>query len=574
MTIIRRRPLNEQALPNLTSLNPLLQRVYAARAVNSIDELDTSLNALLPYHSLKDIDKATDRLFKAISSQQRILIVGDFDADGATSTALAISALRRFGAKNVEYLVPNRFEYGYGLTPAIIDVADHWKPDLIITVDNGISSIEGVNKANEKGMDVLITDHHLASEQLPNACAIINPNQPGDCFPSKCIAGVGVIFYLMLAFRRKLIENNWFKENDIPNMGQFLDLVALGTVADVVTLDKNNRIMVSQGIKRIKKGAVCPGIVAILQVANRELSHIQSSDLGFAVGPRLNAAGRLDDMSLGIECLLSDTAAKAIQMAKELDSLNQERKHIEQDMKTKAYEIIKRLKLNEKTLPVALCMYDKSWHQGVIGILAGRIKEKYNRPVIAFADAGNGELKGSARSVSGIHIRDTLDAIAKKYPEIIAKFGGHAMAAGLSIQQIHINDFNTAFVDEVAKTLTSEQCVGEVLSDGPLQQNELKLDTAGLIKNASPWGQGFPEPLFDNEFEIIEQRLLGGKHLKLSLCLADNDKIIEAIAFNIDESMWPNYRAKNAHVVYRLDENRYQGRVKLQLMIEHISAIE
>ena len=573
MSKIKRRPINPDALLALSDIEPLLARIYAARDITSSSDLETSLKSLLPFNSLKDIHKATQRLHQALKEQQRILIVGDFDADGATSTALAVSALRLFGAKHVEFLVPNRFEFGYGLTPAIIDVAMRWKPDLIITVDNGISSVEGVDYANDNTIDVLITDHHLASDTLPNAYAIINPNQPGDNFPSKCIAGVGVIFYVMLALRRELIDKGWFEENAIPNMGQFLDLVALGTIADVVKLDKNNRIMVSQGLSRIRKGLVRKGIAALLSVANRNVQYIQSSDLGFVIGPRLNAAGRLDDMSLGIECLLCENQTRALQLAKELDALNDERKQIENKMKQQAYDIIDTLHLGAKNVPVGICLFDKDWHQGVIGILAGRVKEKFNRPVIVFADVGDNELKGSARSVSGVHIRDVLDSIAKKHPDIITKFGGHAMAAGLSINKAFLNQFESAFIEQVSKHLSTEQCVGEVLSDGPLEQNELKLDTAIRLKQASPWGQGFPEPLFDNEFEIIEQRLLGGKHLKLSLCLAGHDEVIDAIAFNVDENKWPNHRAQKIHIAYRLDENRYRGRVKLQLMIEHISIV-
>jgi single-stranded-DNA-specific exonuclease len=573
MTLIKRREINQQALNALKGISPILQRVFAARGINSRDELDTALKGLHSFKKLKDISKAVLRLEQALKEQQKVLIVGDFDADGATSTAVAISALKTLGFKHVEYLVPNRFEYGYGLTPEIVEVARRWNPSLIITVDNGIASLEGVIAANNNGIDVLVTDHHLAGDELPQACAIINPNQPGCEFPSKCIAGVGVIFYLMLAFRRHLVDIGWFTSENTPNMSQFLDLVALGTVADVVQLDKNNRILVQQGLNRIKQGKARPGILALLKIANRDPARVVASDMGFAIGPRLNAAGRLDDMSLGIECLLASDLNKALSLANELDGLNQERKQIEDEMKAKAMANLNAISLDEKQLPLGLCLFDETWHQGVIGILAGRIKEKTHRPVIAFAKVDEYELKGSARSIPGLHIRDALDAVAKKHPELLSKFGGHAMAAGLSIQRQHFSDFKQAFIDEINAQISHEQCIGELITDGPLEQNELKLDTAKLIKESCPWGQGFPEPLFDNTFELIEQRIVGGKHLKLSLCAPDTGQVIDAIAFNIDDKKWPDYRARAVQVIYRLDVNFYQGRSKLQLMVEHLNPV-
>jgi single-stranded-DNA-specific exonuclease len=477
------------------------------------------------------------------------------------------------GALQVEFLVPNRFEFGYGLTPGIVDVAKKWAPQLIITVDNGIANIEGVAAANQAGIDVVVTDHHLPAETLPEAYAIVNPNQHGDVFPSKAMAGVGVIFYVMLALRRQLSQSGWFQAQGIaePNMSQFLDLVALGTVADVVPLDQNNRILVHQGLIRIQKGLCRPGIKAILTVSGRKIEHISTHDLGFAVAPRINAAGRLDDMSLGIECLLSTEDQKAQTLAVQLDELNKERRKIEMEMKDQAMEALSRLSLQEDSkssrMPVALCLMDPKWHQGVIGILAGRLKDKYHRPVIAFAVVGEGELKGSARSVMGLNIRDVLAAIDKDNPSLITKFGGHAMAAGLSIPPSSFAQFQEKFIQEVSKHLSEAQCKGELLSDGPLQSSELTKDLAHLLREAGPWGQQFPEPLFDNTFEILDQRLVGQNHLKLMLMHKEGGAPIDAIAFNIDLNVWPNHRVKFIQAAYKLDINEYQGRTKLQLMI-------
>lgn len=573
---IKRRDVPSD-LSHLASLPPVLQRIYATRGISQASQLDKQLQTLLPFHSLKDIHKACERLEIALRQQQRILVIGDFDADGATSTALAVSALRALGARHVEFLVPNRFEFGYGLTPAIVDVASSWKPHLIITVDNGIASIDGVARANELQIDVLVTDHHLPAEQVPDACAIVNPNQKGCEFPSKSIAGVGVIFYVMLALRRHLKERGWFEEQQItePNMASFLDLVALGTVADVVGLDQNNRIMVTQGLNRIREGYCRPGIKALIEVSGRDAKRLREVDLGFALAPRLNAAGRLDDMALGIECLLCQDYQLAVEYSHQLDELNQERKQIESEMKEQAMEALDRImKQNDhqKHLPVALALYDKTWHQGVIGILAGRIKDRYHRPVIAFAMVDDGsELKGSARSVPGLNIRDVLAAIDKDQPGLIKKFGGHAMAAGLSLYPEALEQFRAAFVHEVSQHLDVEQCEGVLLTDGPLEVQDFTLDTAMLIHQAGPWGQQFAEPIFDNTFEILDQRLVGQKHLKLTLTPEGHQKPIDAIMFNIDPSAWPNHRAKAVHVAYRLDVNHYQGRSKLQLMVEAIT---
>lgn len=508
-------------------------------------------------------------------NQERMLFVGDFDADGATSTALGVSALKAFGAKEVEYLVPNRFEYGYGLTPEIVEVAKKWQPDLIITVDNGIASIEGVRVANEAGINVLITDHHLSADTLPDASAIINPNQPGCEFQSKAIAGVGVIFYLMLALRRYCTEQAYFERQNIPepNMGDFLDLVTLGTIADVVPLDKNNRILAYQGLKRIQNGKVRPGIKALLKVAKKELAFLKASDLGFNVAPRLNAAGRLDDMSLGIECLLTDSMDKATQYAKELDELNIKRREIEEEMKNEAFTVLKKISLKEEDMPRGLALYDPSWHQGVIGILAGRLKERHHRPTVVFARVSEGELKGSARSIPGINIRDLFDTIAKKHKGLITTFGGHAMAAGLSIPEKNVSAFKKAFEEEAGRLLEAEDCIETLYTDGPLTSHDMTIETAKTIEAAGPWGQQFPEPLFDNQFDVIEQRLLANKHLKMTLSFEEDGTLIDAIAFNINNEEWPNHQCRQIQAVYRLDVNRYRGRERLQLMIEYFQPV-
>jgi single-stranded-DNA-specific exonuclease len=552
-------------------LHPVLRRVYAARAVETADDLDTSLARLIPPAELGGLPAAVDLLQDAITNRQRIVIVGDFDADGATSCALCVRALQAMGAGQVHYLVPNRFEYGYGLTPEIVKVAADLQPDLIMTVDNGISSIDGVAAARQQGISVLITDHHLPGERLPAAAAIVNPNLAGDTFPSKHLAGVGVAFYVMLALRARLREQGWFEQEAMPepNLAQYLDLVALGTVADVVPLDRNNRILVQQGIQRMRAGHCAPGIRALLEVGGRSLSRIVAADLGFVVGPRLNAAGRLDDMSVGIECLLTDDAAAASQMAVRLDALNRERKEIESDMQTRALAAIAGLQFDDTQLPVGLCLFDPDWHQGVIGILAARIKERFHRPVIAFARSAPGELKGSARSVTGLHIRDALDAVAARHPELIAKFGGHAMAAGLSLPEAHYPAFAAAFDEEVSRHLSREDLSGVIYSDGELSGRELSLETAQLLRDASPWGQGFPAPLFDGDFNVVSHRVVGQRHLKMTLTPERGGCQIDAIAFNTE--VLPGGR-QQVHLAYRLDVNEFRGVVSPQLIVEHMEA--
>lgn len=573
-TIVRRSSSSEHQLPD--ELHPLLQRVYSSRGITTDQQLQRSLKHIHNPQTLVNIDKAVERLVQAIVEKQSVMIVGDFDADGATSTSVAISALRRFGASEVNFLVPNRFEYGYGLTPEIVELAQQSSPNVIVTVDNGISSCDGVSKANSFGIDVIVTDHHLPGDELPNAYAIVNPNLKVDTFPSKNLAGVGVIFYVMTALRRALIEKNWFEEQQIscPSMAEFLDLVALGTVADVVPLDHNNRILVHQGLLRIRSKKCRPGILAILQIAKRSPERLVASDLGFAVGPRLNAAGRLDDMSIGIQCLLSESLDEALELAEQLNSLNEERKEIEAGMQQQALAILEHLAITkQKQLPLGLCLFDESWHQGVIGILAGRIKERVHRPVIAFAEVADNELKGSARSIKGIHIRDILDAVATQNPQLISKFGGHAMAAGLSLPKKNLHDFNEAFIAEIAKHIDDKTLQNEILSDGELQPDDLTLELAELLREAGPWGQHFPEPLFDNEFAIVQQRLVGEKHLKLMLTLPGSERMFDAIAFNVDLKQWPQYRCQRARVVYRLDVNEYRGFRSVQLMVEYLEAL-
>jgi single-stranded-DNA-specific exonuclease len=568
---IEPRPL-PAVLPFLGDLPPLLTRLYAARGVHSAAELDKGLARLIPFQQLKGIDGAVSLLVPALTQRQRILIVGDFDADGATASAVGVLGLRMLGAAHVDYLVPNRFEYGYGLTPEIVAVALQRQPDLLLTVDNGISSVEGVAAAKAAGLTVLITDHHLPGPELPAADAIVNPNQPGCEFPSKALAGVGVMFYLLLALRAKLRELHWFAERGLsePNLAELLDLVALGSVADVVPLDANNRILVHQGIARIRAGRARAGLRAVLEVAGRDYARINSTDLGFILGPRLNAAGRLDDMSLGIECLLCEDEALARDMAQQLDELNKDRKTIEQGMQRDALAQLKDLPLAD--MPFGLCLFEPDWHQGVIGILASRLKERYFRPAIAFADAGDGLLKGSARSVPGLHIRDALDAVAAKHPGLISKFGGHAMAAGLSLPQEHYGAFAAAFDAEVRRQLHADDLTGRLLSDGQLGVTEFNLELAKALRHAGPWGQHFPEPLFHGVFQVVQQRLVGEKHLKLVLKTECGSLELDGIAFNIDRDVWPNASVRWVELAYKLDVNEFRGRESVQLMIAHLAA--
>ncbi|TBU72628.1 single-stranded-DNA-specific exonuclease RecJ [Pseudomonas daroniae] len=566
---IESRPL-PASLPDLGNLPPLLTRLYAARGVLSAVELEKGLARLIPFTQLKGIDAAVALLVEGLRQRQRLLIVGDFDADGATASTVGMLGLRMLGAAHVDYLVPNRFEYGYGLTPEIVAVALTREPQLLITVDNGISSIEGVAAAKAAGLKVLVTDHHLPGNELPDADAIVNPNQPGCTFPSKSLAGVGVIFYVLLALRARLRELGWFTaERPEPNLGELLDLVALGSVADVVPLDANNRILVHQGLARIRAGRARPGLRALLEVAGKQHGRITSTDLGFILGPRLNAAGRLDDMSLGIECLLCEDEALARDMAVQLDQFNQDRKAIEQGMQREALAQLKDLPL--ENLPFGLCLFEADWHQGVIGILASRLKERYHRPTIAFADAGEGIYKGSARSVPGFHIRDALDAVASRHPGLISKFGGHAMAAGLSLPAEHFETFAAAFDEEVRRQLCEDDLTGRLLSDGVLSIDEFNLPLARELRNAGPWGQHFPEPLFHGAFQLVQQRIVGERHLKVVLKSECGSLQLDGIAFGVDREVWPNPTVRWVELAYKLDVNEFRGQESVQLLISHLA---
>lgn len=548
----------------------MLARIYAARGVRESDDLDLSLKALHPPELLHGVDRAVARLMQALQTDERILIVGDFDADGATSTALAVDALRACGARHVDYLVPNRFTYGYGLTPGIVALARERSPDLIVTVDNGVSSVDGVAAANAAGIDVLVTDHHLPGSQLPDAAVILNPNLPQCQFPSKALAGVGVMFYLLMALRSRLRAVDWFRSRGLPelHLGKYLDLVALGTVADVVPLDRNNRILVEAGLQRIRRGAARPGIAALLEVAGRDAGTCVTSDLGFAAGPRLNAAGRLDDMSRGIECLMCPDPQRARALALELDTMNRERQRIERDMETQALEALAKFEALAD-VPAALVMFEAGWHQGVVGILASRVKERYHRPVIAFARVGEGELKGSGRSVAGLHLRDLLDTVATQNPGLLDRFGGHAMAAGLSLAEDRLEDFERAFVAAVAQA-APEGLSAVTETDGDLQAEEFNLEVAGLLRYGGPWGQHFPEPAFDGFFAVVSQRIVGERHLKLVLRPEGTTQSVDAIAFGVDTDRWPDPSVERVHVVYRLDLNQFRGETRLQLMVEQI----
>ena len=572
MQISRRPRKNSQHLPD--QLHPRLKQIYADRGVDDAAQLNRSAKALLHYDQLQGVEKAVSLLVEAIAHNKKIIVVGDFDADGATSTALSMMSLRMMGSTKHDYLVPNRFNFGYGLSPEIVEVAAQQQAEVIMTVDNGIACFAGVEKAKSLGITVIVTDHHLAAESLPIADAIVNPNQPGCGFLSKNLAGVGVAFYLMLALRAELKSNGWFEQQglSVPNLATLLDLVALGTVADVVPLDDNNRILVHQGLQRIRSDKCRPGIQAIIDVADRQRSRLVASDLGFVVGPRLNAAGRLDDMSLGIECLMTDDPARARQIAVQLDSLNRERREIEGSMQQEAVKALEGLNLEESALPFGLVLYQADYHQGVIGILAGRIKDKYYRPTIAFAHQDDNTLKGSARSIPGLHIRDLLEEINSRYPDIIDKFGGHAMAAGLSLPLKNLSAFEQVFHQIAEENLKDKPLAGELISDGELQAEDFTLDFAQCLKEAGPWGQGFPEPLFDGEFQLMDQRLVGSKHLKM-MVKHESGVLIDAIAFNVDLSLWPNAQCNHVNMAYKLDINEFRGRTSLQLMVEGVSAL-
>ncbi|RTR34938.1 single-stranded-DNA-specific exonuclease RecJ [Shewanella atlantica] len=570
--IVRRPKVDDSHLPN--TLSPLLKQIYASRG-SSAEDCELTLARLLRPDTMKGLAEGAAIIADAIKAQRSILIMGDFDADGATSTSVCMLALTMMGATKVDYLIPNRFDYGYGLSPEIVAVAHSKGAELLITVDNGISSIEGVAAAKALGMQVVITDHHLPGKTVPDADAIVNPNQVDCNFASKSIAGVGVAFYLMSALRAELSKRNWYQEQGlaVPNLGQLLDIVALGTVADVVALDCNNRILVEAGLQRVRAGRCRAGITALLEVAKRNPARIVASDFGFAVGPRLNAAGRLDEMALGVETLLCDDMMSARRMAAELDGLNAERRDLEADMQQEALKSLASVELNEAELPWGIALFQEDWHQGVIGILASRIKDRYHRPVIAFADAGEGEIKGSARSIKGLHMRDLLELINSRHPGMILKFGGHAMAAGLSLKAKDFPAFEQAYDQSVRELLKPELLTGELVTDGELIPNEMKLEMAWELRNAGPWGQEFPEPLFDGYFKVIQQRIVGEKHLKLVLETECGQTMLDAIAFNVDLTTWPDATIKHARVVYKLDVNEFRGNQTLQLMVDQIEAM-
>lgn len=554
-------------------VHPLLDKIVRQRGITSAEDLSTQAKHLLHYKQLKGIDTAAQLLAHAIQQEHKICIVGDFDADGATSTALCILALRAMGYHNVDYIVPNRFDFGYGLTPPVVDMAKRSGSQMIVTVDNGISSIEGVAYAKSLGISVVVTDHHLPADETPIADAIVNPNQRGCEFASKNLAGVGVAFYVMSALKNVLVSKEYFAKNNIavPNMANFLDIVAVGTIADVVPLDKNNRILVHQGIQRIRSGKTRPGILALLNVANKDYKKCCTTDIGFVIGPRLNAAGRLEDMSHGIECLICDNAQKSAQLAAELDGLNQSRREIEQSMREDAQKVLAQLQLDQHNMPPSIVMYKSDFHQGVVGIVAGRLKETYYRPTIVFADESEGVVKGSARSIDGIHIRDMLARIDSLAPGLIVKFGGHAMAAGLSIAKADINRFHDLLNTVVAEASHDLPTQAIILSDGELESAQLTLEIASTLKFAMPWGQKFEEPLFDGDFSLINQRIVGQNHLKLTV--ENNGQYFDAIAFGIDTKIWPNLKASRVKLAYKLDINEFRGQTTVQLMVTQLEAL-
>ena len=569
--VLRRRAVASHALPD--DVPPLLQRIYAARGITCADDLLRELGGLADYRPLGGVEGAVELLQRALREQWRIVLVGDYDADGATSTALAIEALRACGARHVDYLVPNRFTQGYGLSPALVAEASAREAQLLITVDNGVAAHAGVQAAREAGIAVLVTDHHLPGETLPAADAMVNPNLPDDGFPSKALAGVGVIFYVMLALRARLREAGWFEATGmaVPNFAELLDLVAVGTVADVVALDANNRILVEQGLRRIRAGRARPGLRALLRVAGRDPARIVASDLGFAVGPRLNAAGRLQDMALGIECLLAADEGRALELAQRLDALNRERRELEQGMREQAMATVEEAfaRLDGDAVPDGLCLFDPEWHEGVVGLVAGRLKERFHRPAAVFAPGSDGQLKGSVRSVPGIHIRDVLADIAARHPDLLPRFGGHAMAAGLSLEAARLEEFAGLFAAAVSSHADAEALQPVLWSDGELAPGEFGLDLAEALRAGGPWGQGFPEPLFDGVFVVQAAREVGQGHLKLRLRDPRDGAVHDAIAFNYAElGMELDCGEGEARFAFRLDVNEYRGERRPQLMVQ------
>ena len=568
MRRIQRRTVPESAPAFLRDFHPVLRRVLAARAIDRDADLDHSLARLLPPDGLLDLDRAVALLDDAIESSSRIVVVGDYDADGATGCAVAVRGLRLLGATDVRFVVPDRRRHGYGLTPEIVEIAHEQRPRLIVTVDNGISSVEGVACAKRLGIDVLITDHHLPGADLPAADAIVNPNRPSDGFPSKCLAGVGVMFYVLGALRARRRERS--AGGKTANLAALLDLVALGTVADVVPLDYNNRILVEQGLRRIRAGRASPGVVALLRVAGRDIGRTVAADLGFAAGPRLNAAGRLTDMRRGIECLLSEDEDEAMRIAGELDVLNKERREIEAGMQAQAATLLDGI--DDTVSDAAVSLFREDWHAGVVGILASRVKDRLHRPVAAFAPDADGEhLKGSVRSIPGVHVRDVLDTVATRNPGLIDRFGGHAMAAGLTIRRGMFDRFRAAFAAEADRVTPAEMRRAVVLSDGEIPDSDFDLDLARAIRDAAPWGQGFPEPVFDGIFSLTAERLVGGRHAKLRLRPRGTERQLDAIAFNREPPLETNARGE-VRMAYRFVVNAFRGEERPELIVEEIDA--
>jgi single-stranded-DNA-specific exonuclease len=562
--IVSRSAPDTQVLAALSELDPISARLFAARGVSDPGQLDYALSRLAPVSLLENVDAAVDLLVAKRSG--RIVVIGDFDVDGATSAALLMRCMREFGFADVGYLVPNRFEFGYGLTPEIVRIAAESSPALLVTVDNGISSLTGVEEANRLGIPVLVTDHHLPGGELPDAAVIVNPNLPGSRFPSRNLAGVGVAFYLMAALGRRLDKEGLKGAARVPS--RYLDLVALGTVADVVPLDHNNRILVDQGLRRIRAGKTVVGIEALLRQSGRQLARTTSADLGFVAGPRINAAGRLEDISIGIECLLTDDMNTALDHAAVLDRINGERREIESTMREQAFAYVD--KMDARNLPPCVCVYDESWHQGVVGLVAARVRERCHRPSIAFAKESDALLKGSARSIQGVHARDLLEAVHAVEPDVIVKFGGHAMAAGLTIQEKHYPAFRRLVAEQLERLYPSADFSGAIISDGVLPDRALSLEFARSLREAGPWGAGFPEPVWSGDFEVIEQRTVGEKHLKLRVRPAGGGSPVDAIAFN---QAGPACRGV-VQLAYRLDVNEYRGVESAQLVVEQIAPVK
>ena len=569
MTGQRVRPIVARPMPSardvaaLGDIDPLHARLYAMRGLTEASQLDYGLARLAPVGALESVDTAAELVIA--NRDRKIIVIGDFDVDGATSTALVLRCLRDFGFTDVEYLVPNRFEYGYGLTPEIVQVAARSSPALLITVDNGVSSVAGVAEANQLGIPVLVTDHHLPAEELPDAAVIVNPNLEGSRFPSRNLAGVGVAFYVMARVGRLLEEQGVEGAARVP--ARYLDLVALGTVADVVPLDHNNRVLVQQGLMRIRAGHSVVGIQALLKQAGRQSARCVSTDLGFAVGPRINASGRLEDISIGIECLLTDDLDTAMKHAQVLDRINSERRDIEATMREQAFAYVD--KLGSQRWPACVCVYDTSWHQGVVGLIAARVRERCHRPVIAFAREDETFLKGSARSIQGVHIRDLLEAVSATHPGMIQKFGGHAMAAGLTISAAALESFKEAAAEQMARLYPRADFSGAIVTDGQLPGDAINLAFARSLRDAGPWGSAFPEPLWSGDFSIVEQRTVGENHLKLRVRPAGGGSIVDAIAFN---QAGPVYRG-NVQLAFRLDVNEYRGIENPQLVVEQIAPL-